>query len=74
MYRVCIGIALIAIAVRSPQQLDSSVPISYSIQDGKGVSPFEHTRAIIHQCGGRTDVIFVSDSDNVGQIEAFPKV
>jgi hypothetical protein len=46
-----------------PQIFDVTV----AIENGESVAAFEHARAVIHQCGGCADVIFVGNPDNVRQ-------
>src|SRR3954452_9483986 len=47
--------------------------ISVSIEYCEGVSALEHTRAVVRQCGGSADVIFVGDPDYVRQYKSVLK-
>jgi hypothetical protein len=43
--------------------------VAVTIRDQKCVARFEHTRAIVCECRGSSNVVFVGDADNVRQNE-----
>jgi hypothetical protein len=57
-----------ALRVKEPELGESQIfNVAVTVENGERVAAFEHTGAIVDQCGGRPDVVFVGNPDNVRQ-------
>jgi hypothetical protein len=54
--------------VEQPELGESQIfNITVTVENGERVAAFEHTGAVVNQCGGRADIVFVGNPDNVRQ-------